>query len=102
MGLDHVRSEIEHMRDRVGRRRREILRLQRARVSTASAELMLQSIAKIDDLCDERDRLKKGGGRSNERARLRRPELVTVESVKRYDEKAGQCAPWAREGRLPS
>jgi hypothetical protein len=63
MGLDHVRSEIEHMRDRVGRQRREILQLQRAGVSTASAELMLQSmLAKIDDLYDERDRLKKEEG----------------------------------------
>jgi hypothetical protein len=63
MGLDHVRSEIEHMRDRVGRQRREILQLQRAGVSTASAELMLQSmLVKIDDLYDERDRLKEEGG----------------------------------------
>jgi hypothetical protein len=30
MGLDHVRSEIEHMRIQVGRQRKEILQLQRA------------------------------------------------------------------------
>lgn len=40
MDLDHVRSEIEHMRVQVGRQRRDILQLQRAGVSTASAELL--------------------------------------------------------------
>jgi hypothetical protein len=60
MGLDHVRSEIEHMRVQVGRQRKEILQLQRAGIPTASAELLLQRmLAKIDDLCAERDRLKK-------------------------------------------
>ena len=59
MGLDHVRSEIEHMRVQVGRQRKEILQLQRAGIPTASAELLLQRmLAKIDDLCAERDRLK--------------------------------------------
>ncbi len=42
MGLDHVRSEIEHMRVQVGRQRKEILQLQRAGLSTASAELLLE------------------------------------------------------------
>ena len=41
MGLDHVRSEIEHMRIQVGRQRKEILQLQRAGISTASVELLL-------------------------------------------------------------
>jgi hypothetical protein len=61
MGIDHVRSEIEHMRIQVGRQRREILQLQRAGLSTtASAELLLGRMhAKIDDLCAERERLKK-------------------------------------------
>ena len=60
MGLDHVRSEIEHMRVQVGRQRKEILQLQRAGISTASAELLLGRMhAKIDDLCAERERLKK-------------------------------------------
>jgi hypothetical protein len=59
MGLDHVRSEIEHMRVRVGRQRKEILQLQCAGISTAAAELLLtRMLAKIDDLCAERDRLK--------------------------------------------
>jgi hypothetical protein len=73
MGLDHVRSEIEHMRTQVGRQRREILQRQRAGVPTASAEVLLQRMLdKIDGLCVERDRLKAGlprkskvlGGRS--------------------------------------
>ena len=60
MDLDHVRSEIEHMRVQVGRQRKGILQLQRAGISTASAELLLgRMLAKIDGLCDERDRLKK-------------------------------------------
>ena len=63
MGLDHVRSEIEHMRVQVGRQRREILQLQRAGISTASAELLLQRmLSKIDGLCAERDRFKKEQG----------------------------------------
>jgi hypothetical protein len=63
MGLYHVRSEIEHMRVQVGRQRKEILQLQRAGISTASAELLLgRVLAKIEDLCAERDRLKKEEG----------------------------------------
>jgi hypothetical protein len=63
MGLDHVRAEIEHMRVQVGRQRKEILQLQRAGISTASAELLLGRMhAKIDDLCAERERLKKEQG----------------------------------------
>jgi hypothetical protein len=60
MGLDRVRSEIEHMRAQVGRERKEILQLQRAGISTAAAELLLQRmLAKIEGLCDGRDRLKR-------------------------------------------
>ena len=63
MDLDHVRSEIEHMRVQVGRQRKEILQLQRAGLSTAAAELLLgRMLAKIEGLCDERDRLKKEQG----------------------------------------
>ena len=63
MSLDHVRTEIEHMRVQLGRQRKQILQLQRAGISTASAELLLQRmLAKIDGLCDERDRLKKEEG----------------------------------------
>ena len=57
MGIDHVRSEIEHMRVQVGRQRKEILQLQRAGLSTAAAELLLGRMhAKIGDLCAERER----------------------------------------------
>ena len=58
--LDFIRREIEHMRVQLGRQRREILQLQRAGISTASAELLLGRMhSKIDDLCARRDRLKK-------------------------------------------
>jgi hypothetical protein len=58
--LDFIRREIEHMRLQVGRQRREILQLQRAGISTASAELLLvRMLAKIDGLCEQRDHLKK-------------------------------------------
>lgn len=57
--LEFIRGEIEHMRLQVGRQRKEILQLQRAGISTASAETLLQSMQdKIDALCAERDRLK--------------------------------------------
>ena len=63
MGLEHVRSQIEQMRVQVGRQRKEILQLQRADIPTAAAELLLtRMLAKIDDLCAERDRLKKEEG----------------------------------------
>jgi hypothetical protein len=59
MGIEHVRSEIEHMRVQVGRQRKEILQLQRAGIGTASAELLLgRMLAKIECLCEERERLK--------------------------------------------
>jgi hypothetical protein len=59
MQLDRVRSEIEYMRTQVSRHRREILQLQKASVSTASAEALLQRMLdKIDRLCAERDKLK--------------------------------------------
>jgi len=48
------------MRVQVGRQRKEILQLQRAGISTASAEALLGRMhAKIDDLCEQRDRLKR-------------------------------------------
>ncbi len=58
--LDHVRGEIERMRVQVGRQRKEILQLQRAGIATASAELLLGRMhSKIEDLCAQRDKLKK-------------------------------------------
>jgi hypothetical protein len=57
--LGFVRSEIERMRVQVARQRSEILQLQRAGISTAAAEALLQRMLdKVDVLCAERDRLK--------------------------------------------
>ena len=58
--LDHLRSEIERMRVQVHRQRGEIRQLQRAGIPTASAEALLERMLnKIDEMCAERDRLKK-------------------------------------------
>jgi hypothetical protein len=63
MGIEHVRAEIDRMRVQVGRQRKDILQLQRAGISAASAELLLQRmLAKVDELCAERDRLRKEQG----------------------------------------
>lgn len=52
MGLNHVRAEIEYMRVQLGRQRKEILHLQKAGISTASAEALLDRMhTKIDALC---------------------------------------------------
>ena len=58
--IEVVRSEIERMRGQVSRQRKEILQLQRAGIPTASAEALLgRMLAKIDDLCVQRDELKR-------------------------------------------
>jgi hypothetical protein len=58
--LEFVRSEIERMRVQVQRQRGEIRPLQRAGIPAASAEALLERMLnKIDDMCAERDRLKK-------------------------------------------
>ena len=63
MQLDFVRREIERIRAQVHRQRGEIRQLQRAGISTTSAEALLgRMLDKIDDLCAERDRLKKEQG----------------------------------------
>jgi hypothetical protein len=60
MQLDDVRSEIERMRAQVSRQRGEIRQLQRAGIPTASADALLERMLdSIDQLCAERDRLKK-------------------------------------------
>ena len=57
--LDHIRSEIEHMRVQIARQRKEMLQLQRAGIPTASAEALLERmLAKVDGLAELRDRLK--------------------------------------------
>lgn len=59
MQLDQIRAEIERMRTQVHRQRGEIRRLQRAGISTASAEALLERmLINIDGMCAERDRLK--------------------------------------------
>jgi hypothetical protein len=76
MGLDRVRSEIEHIRVQVSRQRKEMLQLQRAGIPTASAEALLQTMLdKIDGLCAERDRLK---------AELSKPRKVRAEVVRYF------------------
>jgi hypothetical protein len=58
--LDHLRAEIGRMRTQVHRQRGEIRQLQRAGISTASAEALLERmLANIDRMCAERDKLKK-------------------------------------------
>jgi hypothetical protein len=60
MQLEYIRGEIERMRAQVGRQRKEIRQLQWAGISTGPAEALLQRMLdKIDELCAERDRLKK-------------------------------------------
>ncbi|WP_441259488.1 hypothetical protein AB7008_21400 [Bradyrhizobium sp. 521_C7_N1_3] len=58
MGLDGIRNEISYMRRKISRQQKEILTLQLAGISTASAEALLSRMqAKVDDLCQQRDRL---------------------------------------------
>jgi hypothetical protein len=58
--IDYVRSEIERMRTRVHRQRGEIRQLVKAGIPTTSAEALLDRMLNtIDELCAERDRLKK-------------------------------------------
>ena len=57
MQLSSLRSEIEHMRRRILRQRREIRDLQRAGIPTKSAdELLVRMQTKVDELSAERDR----------------------------------------------
>jgi hypothetical protein len=56
MQLDQLRSDIEQRRRQIERQRREIRDLERARISTVSAEELLgRMLAKVDELCAERD-----------------------------------------------
>jgi len=58
--IEFIRGEIEHMRGQVQRQRGEIRQLQRAGIPSISAEALLdRMLNKIDDLCAERDRLKR-------------------------------------------
>lgn len=60
MKLDWVRNEIARMRGQIRAREREIEMLRRAGIATAAAELLLVRMrAKVDDLCNERDEVKR-------------------------------------------
>ena len=58
--LTFIRAEIERMRVQVSRQRKEILQLQKAGINSLPAEALLaRMLANIDNLCAERDRLKR-------------------------------------------
>jgi hypothetical protein len=58
MDLPHIRADIEKRRRRIERQRREIRDLQRAGISTVSAEeLLARMLTRVDELCAQRDRL---------------------------------------------
>jgi hypothetical protein len=57
--LSFIRAEIDRMRVQVGRQRREIVQLQRAGVATDAAQALLQRmLTTLDDLREQRERLK--------------------------------------------
>ncbi|RTE94267.1 hypothetical protein D6B98_00110 [Bradyrhizobium sp. LVM 105] len=59
MDIEFVRADIEQRRRQIARQRKEILDLQRAGISTKSAEeLLARMLNKVDELRAERDRLK--------------------------------------------
>ena len=59
MNLDAIRRDIEYRRQQIGRQRREILQLQRLGIPSANAIALLERmLAKVDELCAERDRLR--------------------------------------------
>ena len=58
--INFIRADIEHRRRQVARLRGEIRQLQHSGISGASAEALLdRMLRRIDELCAERDRLKK-------------------------------------------
>jgi hypothetical protein len=58
--IEFIRAEIQRTRLLVLRHRNEIMRLQRDGLPTPSAEALLdRMLNKIDDLCDERKRLRR-------------------------------------------
>ena len=60
-GIEFIRAEIERTRLQVLRHRNEIMQLQRDGIPTTSAQALLdRMLNKIDDLRDERDRLRRG------------------------------------------
>ena len=58
--IDFIRADIEHRRRQVARLRSDISKLHHSGISSASADALLdRMLNKIDELCAERDRLKK-------------------------------------------
>jgi hypothetical protein len=58
MPLDHIKAEIARMRVQIKRQQRDILDLQRAGISTASAVALVERMQnKVDELIGERNRL---------------------------------------------
>jgi hypothetical protein len=58
--INFVRAEIERMRVQVARQRKEILALQKAGINSLPAEALLaRMLSNIDNMCAERDRLKR-------------------------------------------
>ena len=58
MDLEALRADIEYRRRQIMRQRGDVRSLQRAGISTTSAEeLLARMLAKVDELCAERDRL---------------------------------------------
>jgi len=58
--IDFIHADIERMRRQVQRLRSEIRQLQHSGISSVSVEVLLDRMRnKIDELCAERDRLKK-------------------------------------------
>jgi hypothetical protein len=58
--IDFIRADIEHRRRQVQRLRGEIRQLRHSGISSPSTEALLdQMLDKLDQLCAERDRLKK-------------------------------------------
>jgi hypothetical protein len=58
MDLEALRADIEYRRRQIMRQRGDIRSLQRAGINTTSAEqLLARMLAKVDELCAERDRL---------------------------------------------
>lgn len=59
MKLDDVRRDIEYRRKMIIRQRKDIAQLQRAGISTDSAEALLhRMVVKVGELCAERNRLR--------------------------------------------
>ena len=59
MNLDALRQDIAYRRQQILRQRKDIRTLQRLGIPSASAEALLERmLAKVDELCGQRDRLR--------------------------------------------